>query len=386
MPRRRQSTYTAEFVDGTRGVAGAHLLNWWMFDQPDLEYEVGHELRTESLFDRKEKPLVRWLKQETPAAADRPEAFVEMLGGDVLPGRVVAAAESQSMVNGRLGPHLIVEPTAGVNWPEVPRATVRVTTRWLRRIAWQRRGDAPINPARWFTRMAGRSRFRLLRFEGQSVSVLSDNDRREAKMADLAEIDMPRQDWWNAYFEQVALLTPDCGERPMQMETADGLRATVSPYRLQPLTYPRHPAPIRVPRHAAAGCSNLDSRDSPRLVARHAVRAAFAGRHAAIFRAAGSAAVDRRADHKRIAIGAGRRLAAADRSERARGPAGQRRQGIWLGIGMHAYTEMDFPLPACAVSFESRVGLDRVVGDGGCAGRWSMPTGRKGRHLSAAIF
>ena len=37
------------------------------------------------------------------------------------------------------------------------------------------------------------------------------------------------------------------------------------------------------------------------------------------------------------------------------------------GLGTQAYTEMDFPLPACAVSFRSTVGLDRVVGKGGCA-------------------
>ena len=34
---------------------------------------------------------------------------------------------------------------------------------------------------------------------------------------------------------------------------------------------------------------------------------------------------------------------------------------------MHAYSELQFPLPKCAKAFRSSIGLDRVVGSGGCA-------------------
>ena len=37
------------------------------------------------------------------------------------------------------------------------------------------------------------------------------------------------------------------------------------------------------------------------------------------------------------------------------------------GFAVHAYSELRFPLPKCASAFRSRIGLDRIVGPGGCA-------------------
>ncbi|MDP6635309.1 MAG: NPCBM/NEW2 domain-containing protein [Phycisphaerae bacterium] len=42
------------------------------------------------------------------------------------------------------------------------------------------------------------------------------------------------------------------------------------------------------------------------------------------------------------------------------------RNHAW-GFAVHAYSELRFPLPQCASAFRSRVGLDNVVGQGGCA-------------------
>ena len=42
------------------------------------------------------------------------------------------------------------------------------------------------------------------------------------------------------------------------------------------------------------------------------------------------------------------------------------RQCAW-GFAVHAYSELRFPLPKCASAFRSRIGLDHVVGSGGCA-------------------
>jgi len=41
-------------------------------------------------------------------------------------------------------------------------------------------------------------------------------------------------------------------------------------------------------------------------------------------------------------------------------------QYAW-GFAVHAYSELHFPLSKCASAFRSRIGLDRVVGPGGCA-------------------
>jgi len=42
------------------------------------------------------------------------------------------------------------------------------------------------------------------------------------------------------------------------------------------------------------------------------------------------------------------------------------RQYAW-GFAVHAYSELRFPLPQCASAFHSSIGLDRIVGPGGCA-------------------
>ena len=42
-------------------------------------------------------------------------------------------------------------------------------------------------------------------------------------------------------------------------------------------------------------------------------------------------------------------------------------QSYAWGFAVHAYSELRFPLPKCASAFRSRIGLDRVVGPGGCA-------------------
>jgi len=41
------------------------------------------------------------------------------------------------------------------------------------------------------------------------------------------------------------------------------------------------------------------------------------------------------------------------------------RQYAW-GFAVHAYSELRFPLPKCASAFRSRIGLDSIVGPGGC--------------------
>ena len=186
--------------------------------------------------------------------------------------------------------------------------------------------------------------------------MLTDSDRREAKLAELAEIDMPRQDWWNAYFEQVALLTPDCGQRLMQLETLDGLRATITPDRLQPFSWP-NPMAAEFWLHAIQPAWSLDTLfvRHPRIVIRR-----FFGAHEVPLSIVEPSDIRLRSA---LAVGWRPRI---DRNVQG-GPLVSGGKEYGWGWGTHAFMEMDFPLPACAKSFQSRVGLDRVVGEGGCA-------------------
>jgi len=56
------------------------------------------------------------------------------------------------------------------------------------------------------------------------------------------------------------------------------------------------------------------------------------------------------------------------------------RQYAW-GFAVHAYNELRFPLPKCANAFRSRIGLDRIIGAGGCARARIYVGSTAGKHL-----
>src|ERR1700730_2802506 len=89
--------YTAVFTDGNR-MTGAHLSEWGVANnQP--------KLNGRALFDQSNP--IRWLKKETPEQSNPPTAFVELFGGDCLPGRVVASGNTTTLEEGELPAHLI---------------------------------------------------------------------------------------------------------------------------------------------------------------------------------------------------------------------------------------------------------------------------------------
>ena len=113
--RRRKSLYTAEMTDGQR-VTGGHLTGWGSDDLPKLNGRPLHDLANP----------IRWLKRETADQPAMPTAYLEMVGGDVMPGRTIGLGPSSTLQEGELGSFLLVEPTTPVNRPDgPPRATVR---------------------------------------------------------------------------------------------------------------------------------------------------------------------------------------------------------------------------------------------------------------------
>jgi hypothetical protein len=338
--------YTAVMTDGTR-TTGGHLSDWANNSLPKLNGRPLHD----------QANPIRWLKRETADQPALPAAYLEMVGGDVMPGRVVGMGPSATLQEGELPSYLLVEPTTPVNRPDgPPRATVRILTRWLRRAVWQRRSHDQYEPSTLFYKDGRQLAFRSIRFRGESVSVLSDNGRREVPLAELAELHMPRMNWWDAYFEQVALLTPDCKLRLMRLETLDGLQATVSPDRVGVIPF--------------GDQNNLDqwyqavqpawSMDA--LFLRHGRigMRRFYGPHEVPL-----SLIEPSQTRLRSAMAVGWRPR-FDRNVQG-GPLISGGKEYGWGLGTQAYTEMDFPLPACAVSFRSAIGLDRVVGGGGCA-------------------
>ena len=212
--------YSAEFADGGR-IVGGRLTDWGLIDHPRLDGRPLHDSANP----------VRWLRRQSSEQPAQPEAFVEMVGGDLMPGRAVAAEPSSTIQEGDVGTHLLLEPTTPLNRPDgLPRNTIRILTRWLRRIVWQRRPHEAYEPATLLFKDGRQLAFRSIRFRGDELAVLTDDGRRDVRFAELAELDMPRSDWWNAYFEQVAMLTPDCRQRLVRTR-----RSTTFERRFRPI-------------------------------------------------------------------------------------------------------------------------------------------------------
>ena len=339
--------YTGEFSDGHRQI-DVPLTEWGNGNQP--------KLGGKPLFDQASP--IRWLRKGgAEQITTQPAAFVEFVGGDVLPGRVLGTGPTTTLQQGELPAHLLVEPATPVNWPENPgRNIIRVASRWLKRVVWQRRVADDYQPGTLFLKDGRQLAFRSVRLDSSAVSVLTDTERRQIPFGELAEIDMPAIDWWNAYFEQLAVLAPDLKLRLMRLETNDGLRATTSADRFQPTFYgdPNNPEHWYQMVQPAWALDPLFVRHRRVLMRR------FYGPHEVPL-----SLVEPNQVKLRSALAVGWRPR-ADRNVQGGTLESGGKQFGW-GWGLQAYTEMYFPLPACAESFQSQIGLDRIVGSGGCA-------------------
>ncbi|NQT37959.1 MAG: NPCBM/NEW2 domain-containing protein [Planctomycetes bacterium] len=349
-PNTGQMRYTAELADG-RLLTDDEVLYWHAtLAQPRL---AGVPLMDATTG-------VRWIRDNTLDQGTARAPYVEMVGGDRLPGRVTThrsehdgAPEHEGPRRGE-PPHLVVTPTIEVNWPEGPqRATVRVRTRWIRRIVWKPE-VGEYHPGRVFLRDGRELDFRVLRFEAETVRLLSRDGVHTVRFADMAELHLPQTDPWEAYFEQLAVLTPEGTDRLMRWSTVGGLEATCSAEQFQACHTGRAEKPD-LWYHAAQPAWSLD----PVWIAhrRIVLRRYFAPHevplslmwpsevsHRPFFGGGWTWQVDRNV--------LGQPLHCAGRSYAS-------------GLGVHGTTELQFSLPDCARTFRTQLGLDRAAGLGG---------------------
>ena len=215
--------FQAEFADGTRANAD-ELRNWHDSNAQPL-------LATKPLFDSTNP--ARWVIDTSLKVSATPTAFVEFFGGDRLPGAVIGAGNGQESRYARLPPHLLLERQAW-NFPGVqPTTPLRVMTRFVRRVVWQRRSTDTYEPGTLFYVDGRRITFSALRWNAASVLLLLDQSTQEIAFHDVAEIHLPAADVWTAYVEQLAFLSPSATSRLFQWETQQGLRVTGSVERFQ---------------------------------------------------------------------------------------------------------------------------------------------------------
>jgi hypothetical protein len=331
--------------DGTR-LEGKEVQKWFADNaQP--------QLGNHQLLDAK-NPL-RWLRDNALPPPSPPEAFVEFLGGDRLPGRVLEYRDGSESPYERLPAHFVIDQNR-YELRTPPRESLRATTRWLRRVVWQRRGDERFAPGTLFARDGRQLKFRSLRWQQTAVRVLLEEGTAELPFSQIAELHLPRQDPWNACYEQLAILSPDGAARLVHLETSDGLKATASTERFEA----RANGPAGDSRfwlHMLQPAWSLDPlwlRFQTIHLRRHGPPEHVALSDVELIPEA------------EVTLHGGHWGWRLDRNVQG----GLLRNGgndFGWGIGTHAPLKLQVPLPAAARVFRTRLGLDEIAGRGGCA-------------------
>ncbi len=338
--------YSGEFADGTY-IADGQLEHWG--DEKGFPRLSGR-----ALFD-KANPI-RWIRNRSLSPGTMPEAYVELFGGDRLPGQVTGCLPAGRSHYRRDPAFLMVEPTVSLSFPKgIPGSYIAVTTTWVRRIIWHGRADDRYVPGTLYYRDGRQTTFRKVRLMGDRVLLLLDDGPKEIRLDEIAELHMPRQDPWDVYFSQMAVLSPDGQARAMRIETDQGLVVTTSVDRVIARYQGNHTNPddwYHVVQPAW----------SPRPFwvpnARVHTRSFYLPHEVPLF------AIDP-VETDRTPSSGGGWSAKLDRNVRGSFLRSGGQDAGW-GVGVHAESRLRFSLPEQVRSFRTRIGLDRTIGRGGC--------------------
>ena len=347
--RAEQPRFSAMFADGSRH-EGNTLADW---------HELGKQPRLDNrvLFDLN-NPM-RWLRDRSLTPGTTPNAFVETVSGDRLPGRVVGFESSDSSFYEQLPNHFVVELASEYVSPSTGKSDVqpvRIVERFVRRIVWRNLKGGVSKPST-AQLLDGRSlKFRSARFGNGYVNLLLADGVQRVSYSELAEIHLPSSDVWDAYFDEMAALSPDAQARLFQVETVGGSILTTSLSRLDAAVHGKADDRNRW-LHGLHPVWCLDplwiwSRDVY-------IRRSFAPNEVPLSRIVPSAV-----EQSSSLLGSATRWSVNRNVRGAMLQVGETDFG-W-GFGVHGQTALSFDLPSCVQSLQSHFGLDAIAGDGGC--------------------
>lgn len=338
--------YVAMFADGNR-VEEVEVREW---NDVNAQAKIAGRI----LFDQANP--VRWIIDRQQSSVPKPPAYVEFAGGDRLAGEVVGYTDGRENPYETRPPSLIVRCAADIHPPEVPTSSeLRVTTQWVQRVVWEHVGSEEHRPATVWLRTGTSLSFRSLRWTSTGVILLTSDGVKNVSMADLGEVHLPKQNAWDAYYDQLATLTPKAKSRIVQISGNDGSRWTTSVERLQA----RHHGDRNRPDQwyqlvQPAWCLDsvwlrYRSIRAWRMFAPHEVPLSnflpMAAKHQATFGGAWDLQVDQNVQG---------------------GPLQSFDKEFGWGFGVHGSTELVFDVPDAARAVKTQFGLDRIVGTGGC--------------------
>jgi hypothetical protein len=344
--RAQEPLFSGAFADGVF-MSGGKITEWHA-----AESKAEPKFNGRPLFDQN-KPI-RWLRRDSAEQIAAPTAYVEMVGGDRLPGRVLDYYPSGTSQADRQPPHLVVKPDVPVDLPEqAMRQRLRVAVHYLRKIVWQRRSSDAYMPGTLFYADGRQLTFERLNWTSGGVTLLLKDGTRKVSFGEMAELHLPRRSPWETYFDTLAVLSPDCASRLVRLETFAGLAATTSLARLHPRAVSGDPSGWY---HGIQPAWSLDL-----LWVRHthvAMRRFFLPHEVAL------SMIEPLRIVQRASLGGGWNLQ-VDRNVKSL-PLTAAQKSFGWGFGVAAYSELEFELPALVKSFRTQIALDDVVGSGGC--------------------
>jgi hypothetical protein len=319
---------------------------------------------------------VRWIRDPQQPQSSPAGPVVEFFGGDALPAKVVAYEK----VSDGARSYLLVEPVAGRGDSE-KQQPIRVSTAWIKRVVWERRRGSRYEPGSLFYRDGRQTSFRAARWTEGGVRLLEEQGTALVPFDQIAELHFPLVDAWSSYVGQLAQLSPGATAWLVKIETAGGLAATSSTTRSRFLS-------LAAP---AADGPAASATDGPSLWLQPAwsldpLSVSCAGVRGWAFFAPDEvplSSLQPRKAVQRAMLGAGWPQYTVDCNVQG-GPLRSGGDAFGWGLGVHAYSELEFDLPAFARSFSASVGLDEAAGVGGCVKATVSVTGPHAATLYAS--
>ena len=217
--------FTGAFANGVR-FQGAQLTNWPDTKKPPhitVPVPGGTDRDLGSVFDAQNP--VSWLFNEAAEAPSAARPGVELFGGDRLPGQVIGFRYGTESPVDRLQAHLLVKPDNEA--VKTPIAVLRIKTQAVSKVVWQPRRSDRYTPATLYFLDDRQISFRALRWGAEGVTLLlPEGGTRAVAFRDIAELHLPRRDPWLNYRETLGVLSPECSNRLIRVETSRGLMVT----------------------------------------------------------------------------------------------------------------------------------------------------------------
>jgi hypothetical protein len=222
----QQDRYTAVLGDGRR-VSGDKLTGW---QSPGGTVRLG-----DAVLSAPGRQL-RWFRDSalrTWRAAGYEGGYVEFVGGDRITGNVVggqAGAWSDDMY---VPAHVVLRPASSKRMYThgTSTETVRLLPESIKRIVFGADSRHRFQAGMLFYRDRRRVKFTRVRWSDESVLLLLKDGTSTVPLSEIAEMHMPHIDPWQAYYRELAVLSPGGKSRLIRIETTDGMIATGSESR-----------------------------------------------------------------------------------------------------------------------------------------------------------